>query len=371
MTKAATPSPTHQSLILLSRLLLPPLEGMKSFLPTRAKLKRELLGLCLEEFDDLLTIANSHHVVVRGLEMFLELMREEQDANRIQWAASALAAERKRIERAVTFLPVACRAFEEHGYGVLVIKSLDHWPDLRSDLDLYTDAKPEDVLDLMQRHFDARIAPRSWGDHLAHKWNFLIPGLPEAVEVHIGRLGQTGEQVTFASSLTRKSSLSLIGGQVFRVPSGADRVMISTMQRMYRHFYFRLCDIVDTAALVEKGGIDYGDLWSSACAAGIWEGVATYLKIVSDYVRQYRGSGLDLPWIASESALFGGDEVYYARGFLRVPIVPQSARLYGSQLAGTLARGELHNGARLSLLPWLATAAVIGQKLTGSDKGIW
>jgi hypothetical protein len=73
----------------------------------------------------------------------------------------------------------------------------------------------------------------------------------------------------------------------------------------------------------------------------------------------------------SESARFGGDEVYYARGFLRVPIMPQSARLYGSQLAGTLTRGELHSGARLSLLPWLATAAVIGQKLTGSDKGIW
>jgi hypothetical protein len=51
--------------------------------------------------------------------------------------------------------------------------------------------------------------------------------------------------------------------------------------------------------------------------------------------------------------------------------MPQSAKLYGSQLAGILKKRELHNGARLSLLPWLATAAVVGQKLTGSDKGIW
>jgi hypothetical protein len=36
-----------------------------------------------------------------------------------------------------------------------------------------------------------------------------------------------------------------------------------------------------------------------------------------------------------------------------------------------LRKGELHNSARLGLLPWLATAAVVGQKLTGSDKGIW
>ena len=51
--------------------------------------------------------------------------------------------------------------------------------------------------------------------------------------------------------------------------------------------------------------------------------------------------------------------------------MPQSAALYGSQLTGLLRKGELQNTARLSLLPWLATAAVVGQKITGSDKGIW
>ena len=147
--------------------------------------------------------------------------------------------------------------------------------------------------------------------------------------------------------------------------------MISVLQRMYRHFYFRLCDIVDSAALVETGGVDYKDLRSAASSAGIWEGVASYLTIVSDYVRQYRGSGLDLPQFVVASARFGGDEVYYGNGFLRVPIMPQSAKLYGSQLAGLVRKRELINSARLSLLPWLATAALVGQKITGSDKGIW
>jgi hypothetical protein len=140
---------------------------------------------------------------------------------------------------------------------------------------------------------------------------------------------------------------------------------------MYRHFYFRLCDIVDTAELSESGGIDWRDLYFSATAAGIWEGVATYLVIVSDYVRKYSGSGLDLPASVTAAARFGGDELYYAREFLRVPIMPQSVRLYGSQLANLLRKRELQNSARLSLLPWLATAAVVGQKITGSDKGIW
>jgi hypothetical protein len=78
-----------------------------------------------------------------------------------------------------------------------------------------------------------------------------------------------------------------------------------------------------------------------------------------------------LPQFVVDAARFGGDQVYYAREFLRVPIMPQSAKLYGSQLAGLVRRRELYNGARLSLLPWLATAALVGQRITGSDKGIW
>ena len=147
--------------------------------------------------------------------------------------------------------------------------------------------------------------------------------------------------------------------------------MISTLQRMYRHFYFRLCDIVDSAALADADQIDYPALRALAEDAGIWEGVATYLVIVSDYVNKYRDSGFDLPPFVRASARFSGAQVHYGRGFLRVPIVPQSASLYGSQLTVLLRRRELESTARLSLLPWLATAAVVGQKITGSDKGIW
>jgi hypothetical protein len=51
--------------------------------------------------------------------------------------------------------------------------------------------------------------------------------------------------------------------------------------------------------------------------------------------------------------------------------MPQSAKLYGSQLTTLLLNRELKNSVRLSLLPCLATAAAVGQKITGSDKGIW
>ncbi len=323
------------------------------------------------EFEDLRNLANSNHVIVRGLEVFLATMREAGDQVRAEWAVTALAAERLRINNAIIFLQSICGALGEAGHDATVIKSLDHWPDLGSDLDLYTNSNPREICALMQKRFHAQIAPRSWGDRLAHKWNFLIPGLPEAVEMHMGRLGQTGEQVPIPSWLACRAQSLEIGGQSFRVPAVSDRLLIATLQRMYRHFYFRLCDIVDTAALASVGEIDYGDLRSSAISAGIWEGAATYLAVVSDYVERYSGVGLDLPQWVRAAARFGGDVVYFGRGFLRVPIVPQAAQLYGSQLTTLLRKWELHNSARLSLLPWLATAAMVGQKITGSDKGIW
>lgn len=349
----------------LSKLLLGPRKGQEQ------ELRRKLLALSDEEFSKLIELAHLNHVIVRGLDYLLHPTSEEGNNARLKLAQDALDAEYWRIRTAILFLHEICQSLESHGHRVVVIKSLDHWPDLGSDLDLYTDSNPRDICRFMKSHFHATIAPRSWGDRLACKWNFMIPGLPEAIEIHIGRLGQTGEQAVIATTLVERSRLIQIYGQTFRTTSIADRIMISTLQRMYRHFYFRLSDVVDSAQLMDEGLVDYQELRYRATQAGIWQGVATYLKIVSDYVRIYRGAGPELPQFVNAAARFGGEKVYYGNSFLRVPIMPQSMKLYGAQLAGVLKKGELHNGARLSLLPWLATAAVLGQKLTGSDKGIW
>jgi hypothetical protein len=354
-------------MILLSRLLFPPVRSDAPF----PQLTAEVTAITRSDFDDLVRLADLNHVVIRGLEPFVKIARAAGDETRAAWAIAAMDAERARIQVAVPVLHRICQGFAEEGLEVTVIKSLDHWPDLGSDLDLYTSATPEQVLGLMQRRFQATISARSWGDRLAGKWNFEIPGLPESVEIHVRRLGQTGEQINIASTLLRRTRRIEVSGLTFPATSISDRLLISTLQRMYRHFYFRLCDIVDSGELIETNAIDYDDLHAASRAAGIWEGVAAYLVIVSDYVKQYRGEGLKLPRDVVETARFGGDHAYYARGFLRVPIMPQSAGLYRTQLAGLLRRGELHSSARLGLLPALATAAYVGQKITGSDKGIW
>jgi hypothetical protein len=322
------------------------------------------------EIEDLKTLATMNHVILRTFGPLQHLLQAEGN-DTAELVAAAIHEETVRIYHALGFLEQICTALEEAGCPVTVIKSLDHWPDLGSDLDLYTDADAGRVIEVMGARFNATLADRSWGDRLANKWNFVVPGLPELVELHAGRLGQTGEQTVITQSLSMRTRTAQVGGHTFRVAAPEDRIIISTLQRMYRHFYIRLCDIVDNARLLDQRLVDFEHLRSIGDAAGLWEGIATYMRIISEYVESYRGHGVPLPAFVNGSAKFGMEQVRFHRNFLRVSILPHSLNLYASELRSLLLKGELENSFRLSLLPGLATAAALEQKLTGSDKGIW
>ena len=322
-----------------------------------------------QDFGELWSLATSHHVILRSFPQLLEVMLA-QKKQEYEWCENAIAKERARIDLALSFLSSICEELGKAG-DVVVIKSLDHWPDIGNDLDLYTNASSTDVIRIMRSCFKANLDERSWGDRLANKWNFVVPGLPELVEVHVSRLGQTGEQVVITDSLAKRSRQAQFGTCTLRVPAPEDRLMITTLQRMYRHFYLRLCDIVDTARLVDSGTIDYEYLAPLAQSAGLWDGLATYLVTVSGYVKSYSGSDLPLPPLVTSAARFGHELVHFRRKFLRIPIFPQAAKLYASEWARLLLNGELENTLRLSLLPGLAAAAALEFKLTGTDKGIW
>jgi hypothetical protein len=322
-----------------------------------------------QDLAELWSLANSHHVIMRAFPGLHRTMLAAKH-DRAEWVDHALVKERARIERALSFLFPIGEALKEVG-DVIVIKSLDHWPDLGNDLDLYTNAEGSEVVAVMAKRFKARLDARSWGDRLANKWNFVVPGLPELVEVHVARLGQTGEQVAITNSLVTRSKTAEFAGLKFRVPAPEDRLIISTLQRMYRHFYLRLCDVADTARLVDSGSVDYAYLKSLAQSAGLWDGLATYLVTVSGYVKAYRGEELPLPFLVRDAAQFGNELVHFRKKFLRIPIFPQAAKLYASEWKRLLLNGELQSTLRLSLLPGLAAAAALEFKLTGTDKGIW
>lgn len=322
-----------------------------------------------KDFSNLLDLASSHHVIMRAFPRLIAKMVASGNST-AEGVEKALETERSRITTALSFLAPICQELGTAG-DVVVIKSLDHWPDLGSDLDLYTNANPADVAAIMQRHFQTKMCAPSWGDRLASKCNFVVPGLPELVEVHIGRLGQTGEQVALTRSLVLRSAKASFGGHDFRIPAVEDQIIVGTLQRMYRHFYFRLCDIADSARLIESGVIDYGYLESFASSIGLWGGVSSYLAVVEDFVQSYCEGKVALPPAVTTAAQISGADITFKRKFIRIPLMPQAARLYGKEWMTLLRRGELENALRLTLLPGLAVAAALAAKATGSTTGIW
>ncbi len=319
--------------------------------------------------EQLVALADSNHVVVRAFRVVRENLCDKPAL--MEWTERVLAEEQARIDNALTFLHHICDELEQGGCPTTVMKSLDHWPDLGNDLDLYTTADERQVTHIMLKRLGAHIEPRSWGDRLANKWNFAIPGLPESVEVHAQRLGQTGEHRAMARRFVTRRVPKTVGGLTFLVPAPEERIIVATLQRMYRHFYFRVCDIVNTLGLLETGQLDFDELQKASDLGGIWPGVSSYLKIVCDFARDYRGSAPELPKQVLEAARLGGDAIFARGKFLRVPVVPHGADLYTRQVTHTALRGDVPATLRLSLLPYLASAAAVAFRITGSDKGIW
>ena len=321
------------------------------------------------EREAFLGTADLHHVAIRALRVIEKAAEAQGDSGLRNWGAEALHKERLRIENAVGFLERICGTLQAAGCDVVVIKSLDHWPDLGSDLDLYTSGDEHTVIATMQKYFGASLERRSWGDRLANKWNFSIPGLAELVEIHVRYLGQTGEHWAIARRLVARSRTRVLHERTFRVAAPEERVVISTLQRMYRHFYFRLCDMVDSAALLRRGDLNFFELRQAAQLGGIWPGVATYLSLVSEYAGRY-GLRLELPAEVIASAYSDDIRVFLRGNFLRVPMRP-AAGLYGSQLLRAGTRGDVRAVLRLPLLPPLALSALVAYRVTGSDKGVW
>jgi hypothetical protein len=146
---------------------------------------KEVAAFTPPEFANFVELADTHHVVVRALAV-IEKMASAQNLNQLaEMCNETLSAEHTRIAKAVESLYAIVQALDMSGCPPSVIKSLDHWPDLGSDLDLYTSGSAEQVVKVMKEKMKAELEARSWGDRLAGKWNFQIPGLKEHVEIHV------------------------------------------------------------------------------------------------------------------------------------------------------------------------------------------
>jgi hypothetical protein len=320
--------------------------------------------------EDLLERATSQRVLRRSLEILEpHFVGDRQDASRV--LRSRLQAERERSQDMLAVLDKIVRALQRRGYPVLAMKTLDHWPDTGSDMDLLASGDDHEICAVLERDFGAVRQTQSWGDRLAHKFNFAVPGLDELVEIHIGCLGQTGEQKRLADGVLSRKVEATFDDYAVPVPSQEDRIIIATLQRMYRHYYIRLTDIVNVFGAMTRNAVDFERVKDLASESSIWPGVATLLTIVCEHGQRFGGTPVNLPPLVTGATKFDSHRTYVDRKFLRVPLMPEAMNLYMLQLAENGRSRNIQAVARLSLLPILATAAFVSFRFTGNDKGIW
>ncbi len=323
------------------------------------------------QWPELLDLAESHHVTLRAFEPLLNLPAGSVSGRVLDWIRPAVQAEHQRIDEVLPVLDSICRACGEFGAALIVIKSLDHWPDFGDDADVYTDAKHKLVEDVLMGKFHAKRKPRTLGDRLANKQTYIVPGVKTHFEAHIQRLGQVGEQVPVAQRFVDRAGTLAVNGYTFLVPAAEERIIGAALMRMYRHLHIRICDILNTGKLIQQGALDFDELRAAADLGGIWSGLATYVAIVSDFYRKFVGDALPLPSDWRQSALFGIDKLSLHGKFMHIPMLPEASRLYGRQWAQTARRGSIAASVRLMMVPPLVSASSAAHALFGRGLRIW
>ena len=320
---------------------------------------------------DFFRLADDHHVVIRALQPLQRQARANGDAELAAATQAVLDHERQRIAHALAGLQRVCTELHAAGCAVTVMKSLDHWPDFGSDLDLFTMGDEHRVVHVLKNVLGARRCMLTLSDHIAHKRSFAVPGLPEQVELHINRLGHVGEHIELARRFIARRQAVNFNEYTFHLPAPEERVIAATLQRMYRSLCLRLCDICNTAALIEKRMLNFGELRGAAEEAGIWPGVATFLTLVAGYVKKYRGDTLELPDYVIESARFRFDRTLLRGKFFTFPAMPYGLSLYFRQLRHVAYRGDIPGTARLSLVPPLASIGALADAVIGNSDRVW
>jgi len=328
-------------------------------------------GLDEKGREEFFWLADAHHVIVRAIQPLQRQAHAIGDDRLVALTQTVLDREHGRIAKALTYLDKVCTRIKAAGCEVTVIKSLDHWPDFGSDLDLFTAGDERRLVNVLKKKLRARQCMRTPGDCIAHKRSFALPGLPERVELHINRLGPVGEHVELAKRFIVRSQPANFKEFTFQIPAPEERVIAGTLQRMYRNLYVRICDVFNTSSLIEKQMLDFVELREAAEEAGIWPGVATFLTLAADYVMKYRGDVLELPDSVIESSHFGADRTLVQGGYFRFPALPYGMGLYVRQLRHAANSGDIPGAARLSLVPPLASMGALAYAVTGNSGRVW
>ncbi|MCP4459484.1 MAG: hypothetical protein GY816_15905, partial [Cytophagales bacterium] len=168
------------------------------------------------------------------------------DANR-KWKAQ----EEQRVCQGMSVIKEVFEFLEDTDIKCVVIKTLDQQPDQGDDIDLLLDGDISTFEYHLVHKLGAKKKPPTLSDRFAQKTNFTLPNGID-LELHLQKLGQIGEHTLLPRQIIQQKVTIELDGQKVNIPTPEAQYLLLIWQRVYRHFDFRVADIVNMNKLFQQ-----------------------------------------------------------------------------------------------------------------------
>lgn len=312
-------------------------------------------GMAEAEWEELLRTARRNVVLVRLADRLAAAGAGVPD-----FFAEAAERERRRSRDLVEFIARVGRACERRGVEFIFAKAFQHYPDMGIDVDLFVASRATAVDALILEGMNAAPARRDLLSRLSGAASYRVPGCDAVLDIHHGRMGLLGEYGSHVSLLIRNAERVRVEGEEFLAPSAEDVLVLQGMQRVSRHSYIRLCDIVSTVELLRRKPLDWNYVGRVTAQLGTDYGLRCYLSYVGQAYRSVFGR--ELPGLSRELKAEAGGRVEFRDGFYRFSRLKVAGRVYLDTVRASVRTRNWETARRLCLLP-LATVATAFKRL--------
>lgn len=278
----------------------------------------------------------------------------------------ALKEESERLIKAQEIISAVTKEFEKRNIPFAVMKTLDNYPDLGHDIDIYTDASSDILDEIFISTFKAKLEKPTFSEIMNQKRNYKIPDYT-TFEAHCSRLGQLGEETQIGKDMLIGRETVNIDGITSYIPNPEYRILLCVLQRIYRHFNIRLCDAYNTINLINNNQLDWEYLKKISEKYGIWEGVLLYLNYIKRISYLYgiklnidkRLEGKTLPIMVWDNNMH-----------FRFPLFSTGIYVYSKKIFFELLRFNLYSLLRLTLILPLSIIHLVSVKIFGKSR-VW
>lgn len=267
--------------------------------------------------------------------------------------------ERQLVLEKIELIRQISQVCSENGIEFMFAKAFQHYPDMGDDIDLFVSSHSVKVDELIIKALRASPEKRDFCNWVAATANYRVKGCQSPIEIHHGRLGILGEDVSHLAALIKNGKWIDIEGSEFLVPSAEDQLILQSMQKVYGRLHIRLSDIVYTVSSIRRDCLDWGYIIHTAKRLGTFHGLCCYLTYIDQICHNLFDSSSLSSELKETLILNGWGQMKFRSGFYMFPRVRVVSRIYTRKFQTALLSGNWESAGRLCLLPLIAAVTAM------------